>query len=339
MDRVNSQMKSNVITMASDNAFKLQRVPTGSLVIDRLTRGGLARGRHVELFGDFMVCKSLIAYQTLALAQKRGEVCALVDGENVFDADWFTELGGDPKQLMMAEKGENANTLGNALRLMIQRTDEIRGVDIILIDSVASLLPREEEEHDHEAGDARVASLARLMSLLLRQLTMSNKGTLFIWTNQWRDKISRIPGLKSTPGGRSLGFYASTRIEMMTGEKEYEEIEVVNKGKIGKRKRVRGRWVNCTLEKEKTGARPFDSRSFMIDFESRKPDLAREIIDIGMEDGLVVRHGDYFTFLDDQRVHGINRAVKLINEDEEMRAVLINCIEEQTALLAAGDDG
>jgi protein RecA len=334
--RVNDAMKRVVITTADDARFQIERVPTGSLVIDRLTGGGFARGRHVLLYGDWMVGKSLILYMTMARAQARGEVCALVDGEKVFDADWFTSLGGNPDELLMYQPEREqftANEIGNILRLLIDRGDpEIGAASIIGIDSVASLVPEEELKHDLEEGDARVASQARLMSLLLRVLTSSNDKTLFIWTNQWRDKISRIPNLKSNPGGRALGFYSSTMIEMMSGERETVKHQVPYKGKQVERKKVIGQWVNCTLTKEKTGGRPFDTMPFMLDFETKQIDMAREIIDIGMRDGLVVRSGDYYSLVtpDEQgaRMHSIGRAIDKLHSDDEIREFLTLCIEE-----------
>lgn len=337
MSRVNATMKEDVVTMAADSRFIVRRVPTGILTVDRLLYGGFARGRHTEIFGDWMVGKSLVLYSTLARAQQRGEVVALVDAEGVFNARWFRRFGGKPEDLIMA-KPKNANKLGNVLRVMIDKA-EFHGVDIIGIDSVASLLPREEEEHDLEAGDARVGSLARLMSLLLRQLTMQNGDTVFIWTNQWRDKISRIPGLQSTPGGRSLGFYASTRLEMAQGEKEMEEVDSVFKGARIKRKRAVGRWVTCTVRKEKTGARPEVAKSFMLDYDSRMPLVSQELIDLGMEDGIIERKGDYYEvsgYQSSVRCHGFKRMRKRIEEDDDLRGWLIACVEEQTAELGGG---
>jgi protein RecA len=337
MQRINSQMKANVVTMASDKRFTLHRVPTGSLVLDRLTNGGFARGRHVVLYGDFSAGKSLVVYKTLALAQARGETCAIVDGEGVFNEDWFRQLGGQPSNLV-AYRPKTANELGNVLQLFVQDDDEVRGIDICGIDSVASLLPKEELEHDFEEGDARVASLARLMSLLLRKVTTQNDDTLFLWTNQWRDKIARIPGLKSTPGGHSLGFYASTRIEMMAAEKENEDRDVIHHGAKVKRKVPVGQWVTCKLTKEKTGARPLVSRSFMLDLDTRQIDTARELVDLGMEDGLIDRRGDYYHLImaedDELKVYGIKRTLALINTDEDIREWLTACVEERTAELA-----
>jgi RecA/RadA recombinase len=98
--RVNAQMKGQVVTLASDPHFKLTRVPTGIISIDRLTGGGFARGRHHELYGDFSALKTYVVLRTLALAQQRGEVCALIDGEHALDEEWFRHLGGDPDNLI-----------------------------------------------------------------------------------------------------------------------------------------------------------------------------------------------------------------------------------------------
>lgn len=332
--RINQQMKRDVVKMGSDDKYKIERVPTGSLVIDRLTGGGFARGRHVLMYGDWTVGKSLLAYMTMVLAQERGEVCAVLDPEQVFNAAWFTELGGNVDDLLMPDV-TNAMEMGNILRLMEQKSEGMPGVDIVLVDSVASLLTREEQDYDWESEkDARTASLARYMSLLLRQITMGNDDTLFIWTNQWRDKISHIPGLKSTPGGRALGFYASTMIELMQGEKDTSEAEVAYKGKMAKRKRVNGRWVNVRLAKEKTGGRPDDTAAFMLNYETNRIDTAREILDLGMKDGLITRPKDYFFIQTpdgkEVKCHGINRAVAKLNEDDELREWLTLCIQEQT---------
>lgn len=333
--RVNAQMKGPVVTLASDPHFKLTRVPTGILSIDRLTGGGFARGRHIELYGDFSALKTYVVLRTLALAQQRGEVCAIVDAEHAFDAEWFAWLGGNPDDLI-GYWPKTANELGNVLQLFLQNDEEVRGVDVVGIDSVASLLPKEELEHDFEGGDARVASLARLMSLLLRKVTTQNDDTLFLWTNQWRDKIGGMAyaQTKSTPGGKSLGFYASTRIEMLKSERETDEQIVVKGGREVKRKIAQGQWVQCQLTKDKTGARPYSTVNFMFDFNSRSIDERRELLDLGMLDGVVERKGDYFEFRQEDgsfhRVHGIKRWLKLMDDNEEAREELRAWIEATT---------
>lgn len=333
MNRVNAQMKGDFVTMGSDPKFEITRVPTGSPMIDRLTGGGFARGRHIELFGDWTVGKSLLGYMTLVLAQERGEICSVVDAENIFNSAWFAQLGGNPDELVMFEP-KTANQLGKVLRLFLQGDEEVAHVQNVLIDSVASLMTIEELEHDLEAGDARVGSLAKLMSLLLRQVTSGNEDTLFIWTNQWRDKIARIPNLKTTPGGLALGFYASTRLEMTKGTKETEERKVVHDGAWINRKVVTGQWVNVVTKKEKTGARPEVMKSLLLDYDTRCWDIVREVIDLSMEDELIIRTGDYYEIpMSDgttKRVHGIKRARALIEGDDDTFGLLLAAIEERT---------
>ena len=343
-DRINVGLKGNVVTLGSEYPA-LTKITTGSLVLDRLLGSGVARGRHTVVYGDYMAGKSLALYRTMALAQERGETCALLDAEGVFNANWFSQLGGDPSKLLIypdrrlvGEAKRDANELGNVLRMTIQKGEGIVPADVVGIDSVASLLPSEEMEHDLEDGDPRVASLARYMPLLLRMLTTQNDQTAFIWTNQWRDKISRIPGLRSTPGGRALGFFASTMIELAEGEKETIEREVVIKGKLVSRKVVAGRWVTATLTKDKTGSRPFSTGRYLLDFATRKPSVGHEIVDLGMTDGFVIRTGDSYTITplegEPVKLHGIGRTVKRIEDDDDLREGLILLIQERTLELA-----
>jgi RecA/RadA recombinase len=347
-DRVNATLKSNVVTLGNDPRFTIEKIPTGSLVVDRLTGGGFARGRHSVLYGDWQVAKSLIVYRTLALAQQRGETAALIDTEHTFSGDWFSKIGGNPDNLVLypdresSSTSRSANEMGSVLRTMIQTGEGFVPADVVGIDSVASLLPNEEIDHDLEAGDPRVASLARLMPLLLRMLTTMNDQTAFIWTNQWRDKISSIPGLRSTPGGRSLGFFASTMIEMAEGPKETEERETVYGGKQVKRKVTVGRWVNCTVRKEKTGARPEVVKSFLLDFDLKMPSPEREIIDLGLEDGFVQYRANKRYYVEDTSgkelsFHGAGQFVKRLKEDEELRAWLVALIEERTYEMAGSE--
>jgi len=267
--RVNAQMKvPGLVVVGSDPRFQIEKITSGSLAIDRLLYGGFSRGRHTEIFGDWQVGKSLIVYMTLIEAQLRGEVAAIVDGENVFDEAWFRRLGGDPDALIKY-KPKTAQQLAKVLQLFVYHDDEVAAVDVVGIDSVASMLPKEELEHDFEEGSVQPARLAAVMSMLLRNVTSQNDKTAFLWTNQWRDKISSIPNLKSTPGGRSLGFYASTRLEMMKGEAETTTRSVVLKGKWTDRKVKQGQWVNVTLKKDKTGATPESTLALLLDYDRK----------------------------------------------------------------------
>lgn len=340
--RVNAQMKGDLVVVGSDPRFLIEKITTGSLAIDRLLFGGFSRGRHSEIYGDWQAGKSLVVYNTLVRAQWRGEVCAIVDGENVFDEKWFARLGGDPESLIKY-KPKTANQLAKVLQLFVQHEDEVAPVDVVGIDSVASMLPIEELEYDFEDGSPQPAGLARIMSMLLRSVTSQNDKTAFIWTNQWRDKISRIPGQRSTPGGRALGFYASTRLEMMKAEAEMENRKVVKKGQWTDRKVKRGQWVNVVLKKDKTGATPESDMSLLLDYDDKQFDIAREILDLGMKDGLIDRAGDYFTInLPGQkgtRIHGVPKVIKAIKGSESLAADLSALIEARTEVMSEGGEG
>jgi protein RecA len=341
--RVNQQMKQELLVVGSDIRFQIEKITSGSLAIDRLLLGGFSRGRHTEIFGDWQVGKSLLVYMTLVAAQERGEVCAIVDGEGVFDESWFEQLGGDIDSLIKY-RPTTANELAKVLQLFVYHDDEVAAVDVVGIDSVASMLPREELAYDFEEGSPQPAGLARLMSMLLRNVTSQNDKTTFLWTNQWREKISHIPGQKSTPGGLSLGFYASTRIEMRKAEAETEIRKIALKGTWSEKKVKRGQWVTCTLKKDKTGATPETAKALLLDYEKGQFDRVREIIDLGMDDGLIERVGDYYSFHvpgweDERKVHGVTRLAKRLHSDEELATGMQLLIEARTEVLAEGSDG
>jgi recombination protein RecA len=339
---VNSGMGKDVIGRASDARFTVDRVPIGILAMERVTGGGFVRGRHVELFGDESTGKSLVLYMTLALAQQRGELCALVDGEHVFDAEWFTSIGGNPDDLLIFHP-ENAEEVIKVLMLFAQSSGKVDGVSICGIDSVASMLPREELEKDVEEGDDRVASRARMMSRLLRRVTTVNDKTLFIWTNQFIDKIGSYGGGSTTPGGRSLRFYATTRIEMRRGERVKAERTKAKAGKLVKKPTVIGHWVQLRSEKEKS-ARPYLESSFFFDAERGEVDQELSIINLGLEDGLVERNGNTFVYVDteDNEWSGTEKKFKeILRDNEEVREEIEWAIRENTTAIGSGeeDDG
>lgn len=137
-----------------------------------------------------------------------------------------------------------------------------------------------------------------------------------------------------------MGFYASTRIEMMKAEKEMEARKVVRGGKWVERKVPIGVWINCTAKKEKTGARPEQSMAVMLDYDKKRFHVGREIIDLGMRDELINREGDHYVIPmvegGTKRSHGIKNALKAIESDDELRDFLVTCIEERTVELANG---
>jgi recombination protein RecA len=339
MERVNTQMKTEALGFASDVRFALERVPTGSLTIDRITGGGFPRGRHVELFGDYMAGKSYILYKTLALAQQRGEVCALVDGEKVFDAKWFRHLGGDPESLIY-KRPKTAEELIKTVMLLAMSDDDNAAADVIGIDSVASLLPREEFEKDVEEGDDRTAGRARMMSRFLRRVTAVNDKTLFIWTNQYIDKIGRIPG-NTTPGGRALKFYASIRIEMKRLDKKKKGRKVAVKSEFKEKPVSVGHWVAVRAEKQKT-AMPEQESMFLFDYERMQIDPEQEIVTLGLQDELVTLTGKKLTYVDaggkswSAMDHQFR---KYLRDNPDLAEELVGAIELGTEYMNEGNDG
>jgi recombination protein RecA len=182
---VNELMDKPVLRLGGDEYFKPVKIPTGSLSIDRITGGGFTTGRHIELFGHYSAGKSYVGLKTIALAQRRGGICALVDPEKVFDPEWFAHLGGIPDELLLfqPEKEWNAEDAVGVMMILADLVDDEK-VEIVMIDSIASMVTQEEMSKDPRAGDDRVASQARMMSRAMRRITTMNKKTLFIWTNQ-----------------------------------------------------------------------------------------------------------------------------------------------------------
>ena len=326
---INSSLGTDV-RLGDDPAFEIVRIPTGSLVLDRVTGGGFALGRHVELFGDENVCKSYIAYRTMALAQDRGKVCVIVDPEHSFDRKWFKHLGGKPKELLTFHPNNAEDAV--AVMMLLAKHAQEKDIQVISIDSVAALITREEQEKDPREED-RIASQARMMSRALRRITAVNRKMLFIWVNQERTNIGvRFGNPKTTSGGRALRYYATTRIEMRKGTRIIDEREVARGGKLVKGKVQTGRWIQLRCEKDKS-TRPHREGSFIFDNELSEISEPSEIIELGLLDGLVERKSNsfYYTDLDDREWKGTYRQFsKWLRTENVLRDELVSAIQDQT---------
>jgi recombination protein RecA len=326
---INSSLGTDV-KLGDDPAFEIVRIPTGSLVLDRVTGGGFALGRHVELFGDENVGKSYIAYKTMALSQSRGKVCVIVDPEHSFDRKWFKHLGGKPKELLTFHPANADDAI--AVMMLLAKHAEAKEVEVITIDSVASMVTREELEKDPREED-RIASQARMMSRALRRITAVNRQTLFIWVNQERMNIGvRFGNPKTTSGGRALRYYATTRIEMRRGTRIIEERQVARGGKLVKGKVQVGRWIQLRCEKDKS-TRPFREGSFIFDNELSEISEPSEVIELGLLDGLIERKSNsfYYTDLDDKEWKGSYRQFsKWLRTEKVLRDELVLVIQDET---------
>lgn len=334
---INDALKlQNPIRLGSDPYFTIERVPTGSLVVDRIIGGGFALGRHYELYGDENAGKSTILYLAMALAQQRGEICAMVDPEHSFDNERFAFLGGDPDELLMEHPHDAEEAV--AVMMMLAKHAEAAELGIVGIDSVSSLVTMDEMGKDPREED-RIASQARMMSRALRRITAMNKKTLFLWTNQERTNVGvKFGNPKTTSGGRALRYYATGRIEFRRGAKLTRKGKVARGGKLVETDVTYGRWTQVRVEKEKS-TRPSREGAFVFNFDLEIIDPAYEILQLGLEDGLIERtaSGWYsYTDLDDHEWRATEKKfTKYLRENDDLYRELRDVIEDNTLSQAA----
>ena len=279
--------KGAVMRLGDRPATRIEVIPTGSIALDvALGIGGLPRGRVVEIYGPESSGKTTVALHAVANAQAAGGIAAFIDAEHALDPEYARALGVDTDALLVSQPdtGEQALEIAD----MLIRSGAL---DVIVIDSVAALVPRAEIEG--EMGDSHVGLQARLMSQALRKITgaLSNTGTTAIFINQLREKIGVMFGSpETTTGGKALKFYASVRLDV-------RRIETLKDGTdaVGNRTRVK-------VVKNKV-APPFKQAEFDIVYGQG---ISREgsLIDVGVEQGLIKKSGAWYTYESDQLGQG-----------------------------------
>jgi recombination protein RecA len=288
LDLVNQQLGAGTVKLASDDDFKILTIPTGLAPMDEIWQGGFPLGRHVMIHGDFSTLKSYIGLCLIASAQRHGKLTALLDTEKSFDSAWAKNLGVDTLNLIMPPKhkmetGEKAIDLMESL---------IRGgVDLIVVDSVAALLPS--AEYSKSMGDAKqLARQADMMSKAMRKLTASmRQNTGVLWINQTRTNPNIMFGSQeSVPAGRALQFYCSYIIGLYHAGKAKEDTEVWITGEDGrpvkkKIKKVVGMRIRVDVKKSKLN-KPHRETNFVYDLEKGQIDdwsyLANQALDNGL---------------------------------------------------------
>jgi recombination protein RecA len=276
-------------------------VPTGALALDlALGVGGLPRGRVTEIYGPESSGKSTLAMHVVAEAQRNGGVCAYIDAEHAMDPVYAAAIGVDVDQLLISQPdtGEQALEICD----MLTRSGAI---DVVVVDSVAALTPRAEIEG--EMGDTHVGLQARLMSQALRKLTgnLSKTDTICIFINQLREKIGVMFGSpETTPGGRALKFYSSTRLDIRRIESIKDGVEVV-----GNRTRVKVVKNKC--------APPFRQAEFDIMYGTG---ISREgsVLDLSVEEDIVKKSGAWYTYDGEQLGQGRENAKKFLQDNPEV---------------------
>lgn len=290
-------------------------IPTGAISLDiALGIGGVPRGRVVEIFGPESSGKTTLALQITAEAQKDGGVAAFIDVEHALDPNYAKRLGVDTDNLLISQPDTGEQSL--EIADMLVRSGAI---DIIVVDSVAALVPRAEIEG--EMGDSHVGLQARLMSQALRKLTGSiNKSqTLVIFINQLREKIGIMFGNPEvTPGGRALKFYSSVRIDI-------RRIDSIKQGTDIVGNRVRAKVVKNKL------APPFRQAEFDIMYGEG---ISKEgcIIDIGVDMGVVGKSGSWYTYGEDRLGQGRESAKQFLKDNIELRSEIESKIKGKMGL-------
>jgi recombination protein RecA len=312
--------KGSVMRLGEEGRAPIAVIPTGAIALDvALGIGGLPRGRVIEVYGPESSGKTTVALHAVANAQRNGGIAAFIDAEHALDPDYAKKLGVDTDALLVSQPdtGEQALEIAD----MLIRSGAL---DILVIDSVAALVPRAEIEG--EMGDSHVGLQARLMSQALRKITgaMNNSGTTAIFINQLREKIGVMFGSpETTTGGKALKFYASIRLDV-------RRIETLKDGgeAVGNRTRVK-------VVKNKM-APPFKQAEFDILYGVG---VSREgsLIDMGVDQAIVRKSGAWYTYEGDQLGQGKENARKFLRENPDIANEIEKRIKEKLGIGAQVD--
>ena len=295
------QGKGTIMRMGDHKVEDIAVIPTGSIGLNAaLGVGGYPRGRVIEIFGPESSGKTTLAIHAIAQAQKTGGIAAIIDAEHAFDRFYAEKLGVNTDELLISQPDNGEQALEVADQLI-----RSSAVDIVVIDSVAALTPKSEIEGD--MGESKMGLQARLMSQALRKLTanISKTNTTCIFINQLRDKIGQMFGpSETTTGGNALKFYASVRLDIrkIGSLKDGDEM-------IGSQTRVK-------VVKNKV-APPFRKAEFDIMF-GEGISRTGEIIDLGVDYGIVKKSGSWFSYGDTKLAQGRDAAKNVIRDNPEL---------------------
>ncbi len=313
--------KGSIMRLGENSSMNVSAVSTGSLTLDfALGIGGIPRGRITEIYGPESSGKTTIALHVIAEVQKQGGEAAFIDAEHALDPVYAKKIGVDINNLLVSQPdcGEQALEIAETLV-------NSGAIDIIVIDSVAALVPRQEIEGD--MGASHVGVQARLMSQAMRKLSgsIAKSNCIVIFTNQLREKVGVMYGNPEvTTGGRALKFYASVRIDV-------RRAEVLKNGT-----EVYGSHTKCKVVKNKV-APPFKTAEFDILYGSGIS-KSSEVIDMAIQLGVVEKSGAWFYFDGERLGQGKDNVRKLIESDKELMDKIEGLVREKVASSGLGDD-
>ena len=303
MDKIEKDFgKGSIMKLGDDKVEEIEVIPTGSIGLNAaLGVGGYPRGRVIEIYGPESSGKTTLAIHAIAEAQKNGGIAAIIDAEHAFDRFYAQKLGVDIDNLLIAQPDNGEQALDIAEQLI-----RSSAVDLVVVDSVAALTPKAEIEGD--MGDNKVGLQARLMSQALRKLTatIAKTNTTCIFINQLREKIGVMFGNpETTTGGNALKFYASIRIDIRkSGAPIKDGDEAI------------GNQVKVKIVKNKV-APPFRKAEFDIMFGEGISKVG-EIIDLGVEYGIIKKSGSWFSYGDTKLAQGRDATKQLIQDNPEL---------------------
>jgi recombination protein RecA len=319
MDKIDKDFgKGSVMMMNEKTNMEIEVISTGSIGLDvALGIGGLPKGRVVEIYGPESSGKTTLAIHVIAEAQKKGGMCAFIDAEHAFDSVYAKKLGVDIDNLLISQPDYGEQALEIADRLILSGA-----LDVVVIDSVAALVPKSELEG--EMGDSKMGLQARLMSQALRKLTatINKTNSCCIFINQLREKIGVMFGNpETTTGGNALKFYASVRLDIrrMTQIKDGDEAV--------------GNHVKVKVVKNKV-APPFRQAEFDIIYGEGISKVG-EIIDMGVELGIVQKSGSWFSYNSDKLGQGRESVKQLMLDNPEMANEIETKIREKVKEMQA----
>ena len=294
--------KGTIMKLSDNKVLDVPTISTGSLGLDMaLGVGGIPKGRVIEVYGPESSGKTTLAMHCIAEAQKKGGLAAIIDAEHAFDKTYAEKLGIDTENLLISQPDNGEQALEIAEHLI-----RSGAIDIIVIDSVAALVPRGELEG--EMGDSKMGLQARLMSQALRKLTgaINKTGCACIFINQLREKIGVMFGNpETTTGGNALKFYASVRLDIRRIGQIKESADNI----MGNRTRVK-------VVKNKV-APPFKVVEFDIMY-GKGISKSGEIIDIGVELDIIKKSGSWFSYMDNKLGQGRDAVKELVEDNPEL---------------------
>ena len=312
--------KGSIMRLGDAPAVAVETIPTGSLALDAaLGAGGVPRGRVIEIYGPESSGKTTLATHVIAEAQKLGGTCAFIDAEHAFDATYAGKLGVDVDNLLMSQPDTGEQAL-NICDMLVRSG----ALDVIVIDSVAALVPQAEIEGD--MGDSHVGVQARLMSQALRKLTgtLNRTKTVLIFINQIREKIGvRFGSPETTSGGRALKFYSSVRMDI-------RRIGAIKDGTD-----VTGNRTRVKVVKNKV-APPFREAEFDIIYGEGVSSMG-ELVDLAVDNNIITKSGSWYSYGDDKIGQGRESAKQWLRDNAEMEAEVKRRVKQILGMIPADE--